>query len=153
MRLVGSSFQTIEWKLGEMPREVPIPRTAESYASLSSYPPGRDCDHRRPPNFQLQSEGTKSQCSHSWRGALADRGSSLMAKPILLGPSVAISCDKRLVTIVLQLGNPEASMTITVEVPREESVYTFRSARVQDLARHFLELPCECPQRTTRSAR
>jgi hypothetical protein len=32
MRLVDSSFHTIEWKLGEMPREVPIPRTAESYA-------------------------------------------------------------------------------------------------------------------------
>jgi hypothetical protein len=88
-------------------------------------------------------------------GVLADRGSSLMAKPIPLGPSVATSRDKRLVTIFLQLGNPEECMTITVRLPndwREEDVYIFRPARAQDFARHFLELPFECPQRKTKRA-
>ena len=46
-------------------------------------------------------------------------------------------------------------MTITVNVPndwREEDVYAVSPARAQDFARHFLELPFECPQRKTQRA-
>ena len=72
----------------------------------------------------------------------------MMASPITFGPSVATSRNKRLVTISLQLGSPEESMTITVSVPndgREEDVYALGLARARDFARHFLELPADIP--------
>jgi hypothetical protein len=45
-------------------------------------------------------------------------------------------------------------MTITVSVPNdgdEQDVYALSFARARDFARHFLELPFECPQNTTSS--
>jgi hypothetical protein len=54
------------------------------------------------------------------------------------------------VTISLQLGNREESMTITVSVPNdvdEQDVYALSFARARDFARHFLELPFDFPQR------
>ena len=72
-----------------------------------------------------------------------------MAKPISFAPPVPISRNKRVVTISLQLGSREESMTITVSVPNdgdEQDVYALSFARARDFARHFLELPFECPQ-------
>jgi hypothetical protein len=73
----------------------------------------------------------------------------MMAKHISFARSVAISRNKRVVTISLQLGSPEESMTITVSVPNdgeEQNVHALSFARAQDFARHFLELPFERPQ-------
>jgi uncharacterized membrane protein len=78
-----------------------------------------------------------------------NRGSNLMAKAITFGSSVVTSRNKRLVTISLQLESPEESMTITVSVPndgKEQDLYALSFARARDFARHFLELPFECPQ-------
>ena len=72
-----------------------------------------------------------------------------MAKHITFGPQIATSRNKRLVTMCLQLGGPGESMTITVNVPNdgiEEDVYALGFARARDFARHFLELPFECPK-------
>jgi uncharacterized membrane protein len=47
------------------------------------------------------------------------------------------------------LESPEESMTITVSVQndgREQDVYALSLARARDFARHFLELPFECPK-------
>jgi uncharacterized membrane protein len=72
----------------------------------------------------------------------------LMAKHISFTPPVAASRDKRLVTMSLGLESPGESMTITVSVQndgREQDVYALSLARARDFARHFLELPFECP--------
>jgi hypothetical protein len=72
-----------------------------------------------------------------------------MAKHITFGRPVATGRNKRLVTLCLQLGTPEESMTITVSVPNdgiEADIYALGFARARDFARHFLELPFECPK-------
>ena len=71
-----------------------------------------------------------------------------MAKLISFAPPVPISRNKRVVTISLQLGSREESITITVSVPNdgdEQDVYALSFARARDFARHFLELPFKCP--------
>jgi hypothetical protein len=71
-----------------------------------------------------------------------------MAKHISFTLPIAASRDKRLVTMSLALERPGESMTITVSVQndgREQDVYALSLARARDFARHFLELPFECP--------
>jgi hypothetical protein len=73
-----------------------------------------------------------------------------VAKHISFAPSVPISRNKRVVTISIQLESPGEAMTITVCVPNdgeEHDVHAHSFARARDFARHFLELPFECPQR------
>jgi hypothetical protein len=63
-----------------------------------------------------------------------------------LGPLVAISHNKRLVTISIELASFDESMTITVSVPGDgevEDVYDLGLARARDIARHFCESPPE----------
>jgi hypothetical protein len=72
-----------------------------------------------------------------------------MAKHISFASSSPISPNKRVVTLSLQVGSPEESMTITVSVPNdggEQDVQALSFARARDFARHFLELPFEGPQ-------
>jgi hypothetical protein len=80
----------------------------------------------------------------------SDRAGAPMAKHISFAPSAPVSRNKRVVTISLQHGNREETMTITVSVPNdgdEQDVYALSLARARDFARHFLEFPFECPQR------
>jgi hypothetical protein len=70
----------------------------------------------------------------------------LKATGIKLGPLVATSRNRRLVTISFKSGSLDESMTITVSVPddgEQEDIYDLGFARARDIARHFCELPFE----------
>jgi hypothetical protein len=71
---------------------------------------------------------------------------NLNAAYLKLGPLVATSHSKRLVTISMKLGSLDQSMTITVSVPNdgeEDDIYDLSFARARDIARYFCELPFE----------
>jgi hypothetical protein len=68
------------------------------------------------------------------------------ATHVKLGPGGTNGRGKRLLTVCVELGNPNEFMTITVSVSndgREQEVSERGIARAQDFARHFCELPLD----------